>query len=87
MTTRDYAEAYEDDSENVRGWPAQDKLEPYLLTAVCCREWPVDPLSPIGYCGFCGERPIIRPPWGFGRAPSVTLSEAEAATRGWLYSE
>jgi chromosome segregation ATPase len=28
MTTRDYAEAFEDDSENVRGWPAQDAQEP-----------------------------------------------------------
>jgi len=32
MTTQDYSDAYEDDSENVRGWEAQDKLEPYLLT-------------------------------------------------------
>ena len=69
MTTREYREAYDDDSENTR----------FLLTAVCCREWPVDPLSPIGYCGFCGERPIIRP-W-VGRAPAVTAVEAEAATR------
>jgi len=30
-----------------------------LVIAVCCREWPVDPLSPIGRCGFCGERPVI----------------------------
>jgi hypothetical protein len=30
-----------------------------LAIAVCCREWPVDPLSPIGRCGFCGERPVI----------------------------
>jgi hypothetical protein len=28
MTTRDYADAYEDDSENTRGWPAQDAQEP-----------------------------------------------------------
>jgi hypothetical protein len=28
MTTQDYAEAYEDDSENVRGWPQQDTQEP-----------------------------------------------------------
>jgi hypothetical protein len=28
MTTRDYADAYADDSENVRGWPAQDAQMP-----------------------------------------------------------
>jgi len=28
MTTRDYSEAYDDDSENVRNWPAQDAQEP-----------------------------------------------------------
>jgi len=28
MTTQDYSDAYEDDSENVRGWPAQDAQEP-----------------------------------------------------------
>jgi hypothetical protein len=28
MTTQDYADAYEDDSENVRSWPAQDAQEP-----------------------------------------------------------
>jgi len=28
MTTRDYAEAYEDDSAPVRAWPAQDAQEP-----------------------------------------------------------
>ena len=28
MTTRDYSEAYADDSENVRGWAAQDAQEP-----------------------------------------------------------
>lgn len=27
MTTRDYAEAYADDSENTRAWPAQDDRE------------------------------------------------------------
>jgi len=28
MTTRDYADAYADDSENVRGWPQQDAQMP-----------------------------------------------------------
>ena len=28
MTTRDYAEAYDDDSDQVRGWAAQDAEEP-----------------------------------------------------------
>ena len=31
MTTRDYAEAYEDDSDNVRAWTAQDAQEPASL--------------------------------------------------------
>jgi len=30
-----------------------------LVTAVCCRAWPVTPLAPIGRCKFCGERPVI----------------------------
>ena len=29
MTTRDYAEAYEDDSDNTRAWTAQDAQEPW----------------------------------------------------------
>lgn len=32
---------------------------PYLATAVCCREWLVDPCSPIGRCGFCHNYPVI----------------------------
>lgn len=29
--------------------------------AVCCREWPVNPLAPMGRCGDCGNRPVINP--------------------------
>ena len=32
---------------------------PYLAIAVCCREWPVDPMSRMGRCGLCGEVPVI----------------------------
>ena len=35
MTTQDYADAYEDDSENVRSWPAQDTQEPEPDPAPC----------------------------------------------------
>lgn len=24
----------------------------------CCRDWPVSPYSPLGRCGYCGERPV-----------------------------
>ena len=30
------------------------------VIAVCCREWPVTFLAPIGRCKFCGERPVVR---------------------------
>jgi hypothetical protein len=33
----------------------------YLIAvAVCCREWPVFAWLPIGRCGYCGERPVLR---------------------------
>jgi hypothetical protein len=35
MTTRDYADAYDDDSENVRSWAAQDAQEPEQEEAPC----------------------------------------------------
>ena len=39
MTTRDYADAYADDSENVRTWPALDTQEPEPEPAPCnCHE-------------------------------------------------
>ena len=27
-------------------------------TAVCCREWVVSALDPVGRCGLCGEVPV-----------------------------
>lgn len=30
-----------------------------MLTAVCCRAWPVLPFATIGRCGLCGERPVV----------------------------
>jgi hypothetical protein len=44
MTTRDYSDAYEDDSENVRSWPAQDAQEP--------DEWASAPVVKAT-CSFC----------------------------------
>ena len=30
-----------------------------VVTARCCRDWPVTPLFNIGRCGYCGERPEV----------------------------
>jgi len=30
-----------------------------IVTAVCCRAWPVTPLTPIRRCKYCGERPVV----------------------------
>jgi hypothetical protein len=32
-----------------------------IIMARCCRDWPVLMLTPIGRCGYCGERPV--PVW------------------------
>ncbi len=34
-----------------------------LVKAHCCRDWPVDLATPIGPCGYCGEKPEIVGPW------------------------
>jgi hypothetical protein len=30
-----------------------------IVTARCCRAWPVLALLPLGRCGICGERPVL----------------------------
>ena len=45
-----------------------------LVTAVCCREWPVTYVARIGRCGFCGERPVID--WTLSVPPAKTPTEA-----------
>ena len=38
-------------------------LEDYLIVeAECCRVWPVAFMVPMGRCGYCGRRPVIRYP-------------------------
>lgn len=37
--------------------PAIDVL---IVTAHCCRDWPVLATAPISRCGICGQRPVIR---------------------------
>jgi hypothetical protein len=37
---------------NTEGWP--------IVIAVCCREWPVFAAVPLGRCGYCKQRPVIR---------------------------
>jgi hypothetical protein len=34
-----------------------------VVTAVCCREWPVLLGAPIGKCGYCGRVPVIDWEW------------------------
>lgn len=34
-----------------------------LLRGRCCRDWPLAPLSSIGRCGLCGERPDVLGLW------------------------
>jgi hypothetical protein len=35
-----------------------------IMTARCCREWPVFAYNRIGRCGECGDRPVIDvEPW------------------------
>jgi hypothetical protein len=31
-----------------------------IVIAVCCREWPVFPFLPIGRCGICKQRPVVK---------------------------
>ena len=32
-----------------------------VVTARCCRDWPVAAFMPIGRCGLCGRRPTVVP--------------------------
>lgn len=34
-----------------------------ILRAVCCREWPVLGLNPMGKCGYCKQVPEVMGPW------------------------
>ena len=34
-------------------------IDALVVTAHCCRDWPVLATAPIGHCGICGERPVI----------------------------
>ncbi len=35
-----------------------------VVTARCCRDWPVAAFMPIGRCGLCGDRPaVVTTPW------------------------
>lgn len=34
-----------------------------ILRARCCRDWPVLGLTPMGRCGYCGERPTVLGVW------------------------
>jgi len=38
---------------------AETDLGLIVVTARCCRDWPVLAIAPIGRCGICGERPVI----------------------------
>lgn len=31
-----------------------------ILSAYCCRRWPVLALTPMGKCGYCHETPVVR---------------------------
>lgn len=31
-----------------------------VVTAICCREWPVTPFFGIGRCGLCGQVPVVK---------------------------
>lgn len=30
-----------------------------IVTAVCCREWPVAPIGRMARCGYCGQVPQV----------------------------
>lgn len=30
-----------------------------VIIAVCCREWPLAAGIPWGYCGECGDKPVV----------------------------
>lgn len=30
-----------------------------IVTAKCCREWPVLAFAKIGRCGYCGQVPVV----------------------------
>lgn len=34
-----------------------DQMRALIVTAQCCREWPVLPYARIGRCGYCNQRP------------------------------
>lgn len=38
-----------------------DGKHTFTVEMKCCRVWPIDPYSPIGRCGYCGEKPVIIP--------------------------
>ena len=33
--------------------------DPIIVTARCCRDWPVMMFVRIGRCGYCGQVPIV----------------------------
>lgn len=35
---------------------------PLIVTARCCKDWPVLAMVKIGKCGLCGKVPVILPP-------------------------
>ena len=30
-----------------------------IVTATCCKRWPVLGYLPLGRCGICGQRPVL----------------------------
>lgn len=30
-----------------------------IVTAACCREWPIAIPARVGKCGYCGEIPVV----------------------------
>ncbi len=34
-----------------------------ILRGRCCRDWPLQPLSRIGKCGYCGQVPVVLGEW------------------------
>ena len=47
-----------DEWTEARGTGGEELLA-ILVTARCCRDWPVSPLGRMGHCGYCGEIPKI----------------------------